>query len=125
MLKTRDLLIEIGTEELPPKSLKSLATAFSEQMCLALNEVELDFNDTNWYASPRRLSLLITDLHITQKDKEHQRRGPSLSAAFDKNENPTQATIGFAKSCGVEVKELEKRVSKLEKIIKNLTRAFD
>ena len=108
MLKTRDLLIEIGTEELPPKSLKSLATAFSEQMCLALNEVELDFNDTNWYATPRRLSLLITDLDITQKDKEHQRRGPSLSVAFDKNENPTQATVGFAKSCGVEVKELEK-----------------
>ena len=108
MLKTRDLLIEIGTEELPPKSLKSLATAFSEQMCLALNEVELDFNDTNWYATPRRLSLLITDLDITQKDKEHQRRGPSLSVAFDKNENPTQATAGFAKSCGVEVKELEK-----------------
>ena len=69
MLKTRDLLIEIGTEELPPKSLKSLATAFSEQMCLALNEVELDLNDTSWYATPRRLSLLITDLDITQKDK--------------------------------------------------------
>ena len=108
MLKTQDLLIEIGTEELPPKSLKSLATAFSEQMCLALNGVELDFNDISWYATPRRLSLLITDLDITQKDKEHQRRGPSLSVAFDKNENPTQATVGFAKSCGVEVKELEK-----------------
>ena len=79
-------------------------------MCLALNEVELNFKDARWYATPRRLSLLITDLDITQKNKEHQRRGPSLSVAFDKNENPTQATVGFANSCGVEVKELEKTI---------------
>ncbi|MEC7876256.1 MAG: glycine--tRNA ligase subunit beta, partial [Pseudomonadota bacterium] len=85
MVKKQDLLIEIGTEELPPKSLKNLAITFSGQMCLTLKKEELDFSDTNWYATPRRLSLLITDLDITQKDKEYQRRGPSLSAAFDKN----------------------------------------
>ena len=101
MVKKQDLLIEIGTEELPPKSLKNLAITFSEQMCLALRNEELDFSNTNWYATPRRLSLLVTDLDITQKDKEHQRRGPSLSAAFDKNEKPTKATLGFAESCGV------------------------
>ena len=108
MVKKQDLLIEIGTEELPPKSLKNLAITFSGQMCLTLKKEELDFSDTNWYATPRRLSLLITDLDITQKDKEYQRRGPSLSAAFDKNKKPTKATLGFAKSCGVEVKELKK-----------------
>ena len=108
MVKKQDLLIEIGTEELPPKSLKNLAITFSEQMSLALKKEELDFGDINWYATPRRLSLLITDLDINQKNKEHQRRGPSLSAAFDKNENPTKATIGFAKSCGVKVEELKK-----------------
>ena len=108
MVKKQDLLIEIGTEELPPKSLKNLAITFSEQMCLALRNEELDFSNTNWYATPRRLSLLVTDLDITQKDKEHQRRGPSLSAAFDKNEKPTKATLGFAESCGVKIEELKK-----------------
>ena len=108
MVKKQDLLIEIGTEELPPKSLKNLAITFSEQMCLALRNEELDYGNTNWYATPRRLSLLVTDLDITQKDKEHQRRGPSLSAAFDKNEKPTKATLGFAESCGVKIEELKK-----------------
>jgi len=108
MVKKQDLLIEIGTEELPPKSLKNLAITFNELINLALKKEELDFNDIDWYATPRRLSLLITDLDITQKDKELQRRGPSLSAAFDKNKNPTKATLGFAKSCGVKVEELKK-----------------
>jgi len=107
MVKKQDLLIEIGTEELPPKSLKNLAINFSDQMSLALKKEGLDFSEKNWYATPRRLSLLITNLDITQKDKEHQRRGPSLSAAYDKNGNPTKATLGFAKSCGAEVKELK------------------
>ena len=108
MVKKQDLLIEIGTEELPPKSLKNIAISFSEQMCLALKEEELDFNDTNWYATPRRLSLLITGLDTTQKDKKNQRRGPSLSVAFDKNKKPTKATLGFAESCGIKVEELKK-----------------
>jgi len=108
MVKKQDLLIEIGTEELPPKSLKNLTVTFAEQMDLALKKEELGFSNTNWYATPRRLSLLITDLDVTQKDKEHQRKGPSLTAAFDKNQKPTKATLGFAKSCSVEVEELKK-----------------
>ena len=67
MVKKQDLLIEIGTEELPPKSLKNLTVTFAEQMDLALKKEELGFSNTNWYATPRRLSLLITDLDVTQK----------------------------------------------------------
>ena len=108
MVKKQDLLIEIGTEELPPKSLKNLAATFSEQVRLLLGEERLGFSKVNWYATPRRLSLLITDLDTNQKDKEHQRKGPSLSVAFDNNKKPTKATLGFAKSCGVKVEELKK-----------------
>jgi glycyl-tRNA synthetase beta chain len=108
MNKTKDLLVEIGTEELPPKSLKKLATAFKEEVCQSLQEQDLKFSDANWYATPRRLSILINDLEITQDDKQQQRRGPALSVAFDDKGKPTRATEGFAKSCGVEVEQLEK-----------------
>lgn len=107
MTETKDLLIEIGTEELPPKSLKRLATAFKEEICKSLQEQGLNFSDANWYATPRRLSVLVNDLEITQQDKEQQRRGPALSAAFDDDGKPTRATEGFAKSCGVDVDQLE------------------
>ena len=62
MSKTQDLLIEIGTEELPPKSLKRLATAFKEEICNSLREQDLKFSDANWYATPRRLAILINKL---------------------------------------------------------------
>ncbi len=108
MSKTQNLLIEIGTEELPPKSLKKLATAFKEEVCKSLNEQELKFSDCLWYATPRRLSILIHDLETTQEDKEQQRRGPAVSAAFDEDGKATRATEGFAKSCGIEVDQLER-----------------
>ena len=107
MGQKKDLLIEIGTEELPPKSLKNLAVSFCQEMSKALKKNELNFKNINWYATPRRLSLLISDLDTAQKDKENQRRGPSISSAYDNNKNPTQATIGFAKSCGTEISKLE------------------
>ena len=107
MGQKKDLLIEIGTEELPPKSLKNLAVSFCQEMSKALKKNELNFKNINWYATPRRLSLLISDLDTAQKDKENQRRGPSISLAYDNNKNPTQATIGFAKSCGTEISKLE------------------
>ncbi|MBL4659529.1 MAG: glycine--tRNA ligase subunit beta, partial [Alcanivoracaceae bacterium] len=107
MIETKDLLIEIGTEELPPKSLKRLAMAFKEEVSQALKQHDLKFSDANWYATPRRLAILCKQLEITQQDKEQQRRGPALSAAFDDEGKPTRATEGFAKSCGVEVSQLE------------------
>lgn len=108
MSNTQNLLIEIGTEELPPKSLKKLATAFKDEVTKSLREEQLDFNDANWFATPRRLAIVINDLDVTQADKQQQRRGPAVTAAFDDDGKPTRATEGFAKSCGVEVDQLER-----------------
>jgi glycyl-tRNA synthetase beta chain len=108
MTNTNDLLIEIGTEELPPKSLKKLATAFKEAIVKALTDQDLNFSEANWYATPRRLSVLIHELETTQEDKAQQRRGPAVAAAFDDDGKPTRATEGFAKSCGVAVDQLGK-----------------
>lgn len=112
MSNKQDLLIEIGTEELPPKSLKRLATAFHDEICNSLNEQNLSFTSSCWYASPRRLALIINQLDTQQQDKQQQRRGPALSAAFDEEGKPTRATEGFAKSCGVKVDQLEKMETK-------------
>lgn len=108
MSKKQDLLIEIGTEELPPKSLKRLATAFHQEICDALKDNDLDFIETSWLASPRRLAVIINQLDTSQSDKQQQRRGPAISAAFDNDGKPTRATEGFAKSCGVAVDQLGK-----------------
>ncbi|MGD8570655.1 MAG: glycine--tRNA ligase subunit beta, partial [Gammaproteobacteria bacterium] len=106
--KPQDLLIEIGTEELPPTALKRLAAAFCQGVEAGLNKAQLSFYGIKWYATPRRLALLITHLESAQADKETQRRGPALTAAFGDDGCPTQAAMGFAKSCGVEVEDLER-----------------
>jgi glycyl-tRNA synthetase beta chain len=107
MSNTDTLLIEIGTEELPPKSLKRLTSAFNDEVAKLLKDEELNFSDVNWYATPRRFALLINDLEVLQDDKEQQRLGPAIAAAFDTEGNPTKATEGFARSCGVNVDQLE------------------
>ena len=107
MTETKDLLIEIGTEELPPKSLKRLATAFMDEACKLLETEGLNFSTASWYATPRRLALEIIELDVAQEDKAQQRRGPALNVAFDTSGKPTKATEGFAHSCGVTVDQLE------------------
>jgi len=107
-MNTRDLLIEIGTEELPPKALKTLSRAFLAGIHNGLKSAGLEFEDLVNYASPRRLSVLVIELQEKQEDKPVERRGPALAAAFDDDGCPTQAAKGFAKSCGVEVEELDK-----------------
>jgi len=107
MSNKQDLLIEIGTEELPPKSLKRLASAFHQEICNSLKEYDLVFSEASWFATPRRLALIINQLDINQADKQQQRRGPAVSAAFDDDGKPTRATEGFAKSCGVAVDQLD------------------
>jgi len=104
----RDLLIEIGTEELPPKALKRLALAFRDGVKAGLQKAELAFSDMQWFATPRRLALLVSDLNSQQADKTVQRRGPALMAAFGEDGCATPAAIGFAKSCGVEVEDLQR-----------------
>ncbi|MFB3101593.1 MAG: glycine--tRNA ligase subunit beta, partial [Gammaproteobacteria bacterium] len=101
------LLLEIGTEELPPKALLKLAAAFANGMRDGLEKVELDFADVNSFATPRRLAIMVTGLDTAQTDKEVLKRGPAIKAAYNDAGEPTPATLGFAKSCGVEISELE------------------
>jgi len=107
-MPTRDLLIEIGTEELPPKALKSLSQSFTVGILKGLEAADLSFDQLIPYATPRRLAILVTSCDEKQEDKKVERRGPALNAAFDDEGCPTKAALGFAKSCGVKVDELDK-----------------
>ncbi len=102
------LLVEIGTEELPPKDLKHLSEAFATEIEKGFNAVELRPSGKQVYATPRRLAVIIQGLPKKQPDRNVERKGPSLIAAFDEEGNPTKAALGFARSCGVEVDTLEK-----------------
>ncbi|MCU7939473.1 MAG: glycine--tRNA ligase subunit beta [gamma proteobacterium symbiont of Bathyaustriella thionipta] len=104
----KDLLIELGTEELPPKALKGLAQAFQSGVAKGFADADLNYKAIKLYATPRRLALLVTQLAVTQPDKSIERRGPALQAAFDDEGCPTKAAQGFAKSCHVEVEQLTK-----------------
>ncbi|NNE38565.1 MAG: glycine--tRNA ligase subunit beta, partial [Gammaproteobacteria bacterium] len=105
---TKELLIEIGTEELPPKALKRLAMAFADEIQAGLDDQSLSFGEINWYATPRRLAVIVQDLATSQEDREITRRGPALTAAYDQDGNPTKAAEGFARSCHVSVEKLER-----------------
>ncbi|MEM7293690.1 MAG: glycine--tRNA ligase subunit beta, partial [Pseudomonadota bacterium] len=106
MSQQRTLLIEIGTEELPPKSLLQLSQAFSAGVVDGLNEAGLTCESHHSFATPRRIAVRIEGLPESQPDRESERRGPALQAAFDADGKPTKAAEGFARSCGVEVDQL-------------------
>ncbi|MCP3851966.1 MAG: glycine--tRNA ligase subunit beta [Gammaproteobacteria bacterium] len=108
MSDKKDLLIELGTEELPPTALKGLIQAFEKGVCAGLNEADLTYDGIKSYATPRRLAIVVTQLSSTSPDKSVERRGPALQAAFDEEGCPTKAAQGFARSCGVEVEQLSK-----------------
>ena len=108
MTDTQDLLVEIGTEELPPASLKRLAGAFRDECVRYLSGQGLGCGESEWYATPRRLAFIIKRLEIAQQDRPERRRGPALQAAFDAAGQPTRAALGFARACGVGVDQLEK-----------------
>ena len=107
-MNTRDLLIEIGTEELPPKALANLSAALELYLTEQLQALELSFGNVQRFASPRRLAVLIEGLDEAQEDQEKTRLGPAIPAAFDDTGAPTPAARGFAKSCGVEVDQLSR-----------------
>ncbi len=107
MTSSRDLLVEIGTEELPPKALRRMRDALQTSLDSLLDENRLAHGSSHAYATPRRLALLIRDVPVTQPDREVTKRGPALKAAFDADGNPTKPAEGFARSCGVTVSELE------------------
>ena len=102
----RDLLVEIGTEELPPKSLRMLSEAFAAELVTQLDAAGLAHGAPALHATPRRLAVLVPGVPGVQPHREVERRGPPLVRAFDENDNPTKAALGFAKSVGVEVDRL-------------------
>ena len=106
MTQTNDFLVEIGTEELPPKALNKLSQAFLDGIKAGLTEAELSFGEAVAYASPRRLAVRIQDLQSKQDDKTVERKGPAKKAAFDADGNPTKALEGFARGCGASVTDL-------------------
>lgn len=106
-MSTKDFLVELGTEELPPKALPKLSQAFGAGIESELNELGLSFNDIEIFATPRRLAVRVNALSITQPDSTIEKVGPAVKAAFDKEGLPTKAASGFARSCGVEVSQLE------------------
>ncbi|MDD2893278.1 MAG: glycine--tRNA ligase subunit beta [Halothiobacillaceae bacterium] len=106
-MNTHDLLIEIGTEELPPKALTTLANALADGVVRRLHEAGLPPQGHIVYAAPRRLAVLVQGLAERQPDREIERRGPAVNAAFDGEGRPSKALEGFARSCGVSVNELE------------------
>ena len=107
-MTARDLLVEIGIEELPPKALKKLSAAFTQGVVDGLSKAGLQYAAAQSYASPRRLAVLVPGLMEAQADKEVLRRGPALAAAFKEDGSASPAAMVFAKSNGVKVEDLEK-----------------
>lgn len=104
---SHDFLVEIGTEELPPKALKTLSEAFTQGIIDGLNRAGIGFSSSQSFASPRRLAVRIKALEAQQADKQIEKRGPSKKAAFDKDGKPTRAVLGFTQSLGIDPSQLE------------------
>ncbi len=119
-MSARTLLVEIGTEELPPKALRSLMRAFGRQIASALDEAQIPRGEIQAFASPRRLAVLVEKLSSRQQDRPVELKGPPVSVAFDGDGNPTAAATAFAKKCGVSVDALGR-----EKTPKGEWLAFD
>lgn len=112
-MSAQDFLVELGTEELPPKALNTLAEAFLAGIEKGLHTAGLTFAAKKVYAAPRRLAVLLTALETQQPDRSINLDGPPRQAAFDAEGNPTQAALGFAKKCGVELSEIDQSGPKL------------
>ena len=107
-MTTQNFLVEIGTEELPPKALKILATSFADNVEAELNQAGLTFDKIEWFAAPRRLAVKVLNLATQQPSKEIEKRGPAVSAAFDAEGKPTKAAEGWARGCGITVEQAER-----------------
>jgi glycyl-tRNA synthetase beta chain len=103
---SKDLLFELGTEELPPVALKKLSGALEREFVKGLDDAGLSHGEVTAYCAPRRLALLVRDCATSQPDREMERRGPAVAAAFDDQGEPSKAAEGFARSCGTTVDQL-------------------
>lgn len=110
-MRNENLLVELGTEELPPKSLTKLASAFADNLKNELQSAELAFESVEWYATPRRLAVMVKQLANQQQDKVVEKRGPAVSAAFDDQGQATKAAEGWARSNGITVDQAERLVT--------------
>ena len=110
-MTTETLLIELGTEELPPKALQTLAKTFFAQIKAQLEKAELSFSDIKWFATPRRLAVSVTELAACQADKIVEKRGPAVNVAFDSEGNASKAAQGWARSNGISVEQAERLVT--------------
>ncbi|HLA30763.1 MAG TPA: glycine--tRNA ligase subunit beta [Pseudomonas sp.] len=113
-MSAHDFLVELGTEELPPKALKTLGEAFLAGIEKGLKSAGLSYANARYYAAPRRLAVLVEQLASQQPDRTQNLDGPPVQAAFDKDGNPTQAALGFAKKCGVDLAEIDRSGPKLK-----------
>jgi glycyl-tRNA synthetase beta chain len=108
MSTSNHLLFELGSEELPPKTLLKLSNALLNNIIQGLNAAELTFTGSKAYATPRRLAVFIENLASAQPDKIVEKRGPAIQAAFAPDGTPSKAAMGFAVSCGTSFEQLER-----------------
>lgn len=113
MQMNKDFLVELGTEELPPKALKTLSESFRDGIVSGLKAAGLAHGDVNVFAAPRRLAVFVAGLATQQPDRTIAVDGPPVKAAFDAAGNPTQAALGFAKKNGVDIAAIDKSGEKL------------
>ena len=106
MSTSKHLLFELGSEELPPKTLLKLSNALLNNIIQGLNAAELTFTGSKAYATPRRLAVFIENLASAQPDKIVEKRGPAIQAAFAPDGTPSKAAMGFAVSCGTSFEQL-------------------
>ena len=110
-MSEKTFLVEIGTEELPPKALRSLAESFAANFTAELDNAGLAHGNVEWFAAPRRLALKVAGLAAAQPDREVEKRGPAVSAAFDAEGKPSKAAEGWARGCGITVDQAERMVT--------------
>ena len=101
-MKTHDFLLELGTEELPPKLLLKLSNSLKDNLSLELQKLNIELDTIKAFVTPRRLAISISALQSKQQDQIIEKKGPST-------QSPEMAINGFAKSCGVGVTDLEKK----------------
>tara|TARA_B110000090_G_scaffold44813_1_gene50458 strand:- start:2219 stop:4285 length:2067 start_codon:yes stop_codon:yes gene_type:complete len=123
-MSTETLLIELGTEELPPKALKKLAVTFLEQIKWQLDSAELAYEEIKWFATPRRMAVVVSQLVGRQADKIIDKRGPAVNVAFDIDGNASKAAIGWARSNGIDIGQAERlKTDKGEWLLHRATQA--
>lgn len=105
------LLVELGTEELPPKSLKQLSTSFSQVLAQELTKLGFSFSESIAYGAPRRLAVAFKNCERQQADRQVDKRGPAIAQAFDASGKPTKAALGWARGNGIGIEQAERLVT--------------